>query len=216
MGGVEDVKRHITGTLPNGDESARHDGASYSRLDSALYARGHIMNETASCAQYELVQQEELLSAKAITVKQPFSSAIVLGFKTVENRSWKLSLPPSGGRWMAVHAGASQATGVEYEPHLRALEAVWPHMKLQRLPTSKILGFFRVCRVVEANSALGQRLSARDAQAKGPYCWLIDRVIKLDSPHAATGQRGLFALPSDLLLPTKPHARCVSPWRPRP
>ena len=41
---------------------------------------------------------EEMLQAHALTVVQPFATAIMLECKKVENRSWEPTLP-HGGRW---------------------------------------------------------------------------------------------------------------------
>lgn len=40
----------------------------------------------------------------ALTVLQPFASAIIDGPKRVENRDWRFKVP-AGGRWIGVHAG---------------------------------------------------------------------------------------------------------------
>ena len=64
-------------------------------------------------------------SLKALTIKQPFASAIMAGVKRVENRSWAPNLPPSG-LWVAVHAAASfHPSG----PELDALRSAWPAKK---------------------------------------------------------------------------------------
>lgn len=45
----------------------------------------------------------------AITVLEPFATAIVHGPKRLENRKFKLAIPnPQKGRWMAIHAGRSE------------------------------------------------------------------------------------------------------------
>lgn len=45
----------------------------------------------------------------ALTILQPFASAIAVGPKRVENRSWAISMPLSGGRWIGLHAGKALA-----------------------------------------------------------------------------------------------------------
>ncbi len=46
---------------------------------------------------------------KALTVRQPWASLIVLGIKTIETRSWKLPAAMVGQR-IAIHAGAARPT----------------------------------------------------------------------------------------------------------
>jgi hypothetical protein len=47
---------------------------------------------------------------RALTIKQPWASAIAYGTKTVENRSWEPPRLP-GGQELAIHAGKSSDVG---------------------------------------------------------------------------------------------------------
>jgi hypothetical protein len=42
----------------------------------------------------------------ALTLQQPYATAIALGHKRVENRPWRRSIPPHG-RWIGLHAGTT-------------------------------------------------------------------------------------------------------------
>lgn len=62
----------------------------------------------------------------ALTVLQPFASAIGIGPKRVENRPWRLRVPP-GGMWIGLHAGKALAgTDEEVEDALEEWRAPVP------------------------------------------------------------------------------------------
>ena len=47
---------------------------------------------------------------RALSLKQPFCSALVLGKRTQESRTWKIKLPHDGtGLWVAAHSPAKAA-----------------------------------------------------------------------------------------------------------
>ena len=134
----------------------------------------------------------------AITIKQPFASAILALKKLVENRSWGkrkagaggLSLPNNGRNvWLALHASGTAATDSPTDAHahhLQLLRREWPTMPpIRSLPTSAILGFFHVSEVLDAIPT--------DPQAVGPQCWRITAVIRLDQPlRGVAGKQGLW------------------------
>lgn len=146
----------------------------------------------------------------AITVKQPFASAIIAGKKSVENRKWGLPAMPADGSgvWIAVHAAPVGIPDWEYRKLLGALRHSWPQMpSLDQLPLLAILGLIHIkvrrARPVErrgssprSRSRRGSSRPARvprqavvpvcevasDPQALGPLCWLIDEVLPLQTP----------------------------------
>jgi hypothetical protein len=185
-------------------------------------------NNAASRARYGLLS--------ALSVKQPFASALALGLKRVENRSYALKIHPgTKGRWFALHAsrtivtagarkrpsasaqgaveeGEAEAAPTEVEEMLaRALDGLtsaWgANMPpTEQLPVGRVIGFFRVYACVRAGSAE----VATDPQAVGPFCWLVDSVYALDSPVVCAGQRGQWRLPPhmEIEIPEEVEREC--------
>jgi hypothetical protein len=166
-------------------------------VQSEQSARTHQLGKEVSSSVQELrnvdEQQEqelieELLNAHAVTIHQPFAQAIMCGLRTVENRSWPLTLDPSRGRWLFMHVSGREKPGAEHNEALEALKGTWPNMpNLALLPRSAILGWFHV-----AGVAKPQELPY-DQNALGPLCWVIDRVRILASPLMnVKGAQGLW------------------------
>ena len=135
---------------------------------------------------------------KAISIKQPYASGILAGAKCVENRTWgdassrqPLPLPRDGsGLWLVLHSSAEKAK--PDDPLVARLREAWPGMPAwSDLPTSCLLGCFRVARVVPL-----ERLSPADPQAVGPWCWVIDEVVPFAAPVPnVRGMLGLWSSP---------------------
>jgi hypothetical protein len=88
----------------------------------------------------------------ALTIKQPYASAILLGKKRVENRVWRRTLP-AGGLWLGLHAASTLYPYThdlirEFRtkgPH----GALWPDVpSIDRLPLGKMLGIFHVSEIL--------------------------------------------------------------------
>mgnify|MGYP003684450723 CR=1 FL=1 len=84
----------------------------------------------------------------AITIRQPFASAIIEGFKHVENRGWAPQQLRAGSMWIAVHAGATAADPTDSPATAAALKALrnaWPTMRnAEAYPMSAVLGFMHI------------------------------------------------------------------------
>lgn len=91
----------------------------------------------------------------ALTLLQPFASAIAVGPKRVENRPWHRRVP-RGGMWVALHAGkglydrgdllvrAWRETDIDGPPF-----GLWPEAPdLADMPRGALLGVMRVARIV--------------------------------------------------------------------
>lgn len=131
-----------------------------------------------------LVQGEELL---ALTVLQPYASAIVFGPKRVENRSWR---PPAEliGRRLAIHAGKSDALLFDL-PLMREVSGIWPGMPrmLREFPRGRVLGTAKVVGV----ETPADRPS--DPWASGPYCWVLEDVRPCE-PVPMSGRQRLWSV----------------------
>lgn len=128
----------------------------------------------------------------ALTIFPMWATLIMRGFKRVENRTWapvQLRGPEARPLWVAIHAGSSESKkGVpevaRKHPHLA--DVIWGDH-----PRSVVLGVVRVrCALPVAQ--------VDDPFAEGPWCWLIDRVVRLPRMRDATGRQGLWTLPPDI------------------
>jgi len=93
----------------------------------------------------------------ALTLLQPFASAIAVGPKRIENRPWRRRVPP-GGMWVALHAGKGlydradllvrawrETSAAEGGP----LFGLWPEAPdLEAMPRGALLGMMHVARIV--------------------------------------------------------------------
>lgn len=115
----------------------------------------------------------------ALTVWQPWSSAIVLGHKGVENRTWA---PPGSlvGSWIAIHAG-QRVDDAEAFAFCRARGFEPP----ADLPRSAIVGVARLAGVVESSS---------DPWFVGPIGWCFDIAVAIE-PVPCRGARKLWTVP---------------------
>jgi hypothetical protein len=112
----------------------------------------------------------------ALTVRQPWASAIIYAGKDVENRSWTTS---HRGR-LYIHAG------MRADPE-EVLSPVIP------TPRGVILGYVQLLDIV-TNS------KSRWAEP-GQYHWLLANPVLLSTPVPAKGRLGLWSLNSVVALP---------------
>ena len=149
---------------------------------------------------------------RAITVRQPFADAIVLGKKRVENRTKNLGAQP--GEWIAIHAakqhyaegdGAflrSDALRTQFWRHWAQLWPLYYQLPMGTVNArSRVLGAARVARVVPYHQV------AHDpwAIAGHDHCIVFDRAVALTTPLQAQGALGLWTLP-----PVIEHALCAA------
>jgi len=111
---------------------------------------------------------------KALTIKQPWASAIAAGHKRIENRSWRpaaTSLPLQ----IAVHAGSRlDRAGVEF---CRSMGA-----PVEDLPASAIIAVATVVQVLERSA---------DPWWFGPFGWLLEDVVAIE-PIPCAGRLSLW------------------------
>jgi hypothetical protein len=126
---------------------------------------------------------------KALTVCQPYASAIMAGLKGVENRSW----PTNYRGHLAIHAGKSKGWLEEaatwYGEELLPLGMkAWEWER--KLPFGALLGFVDLveCLPVEKYRAV----YPDDGFACGPWCWVVRRPVKLEKPFECAGAQGLW------------------------
>lgn len=140
---------------------------------------------------------------KALTVQQPYASAIIIGPKTGENRTWTPSLKQlAPGDWVAIHAGAALYRGAK-RPHFtegytKETPPLWRECPaFDKLPRGAVIGVARL------RAFLTHDLDPNPWYV-GPVVWEFDRRIALPSPMPCKGALGLWALPTDI------EAACLS------
>lgn len=128
---------------------------------------------------------------KALTICQPYAHLIVRGEKRVENRTW----PTRYRGPLAIHAGKSRAW-----LHGPETEAVWRFEK-DPLVFGAIVGTAQLvaCLAIEE---IEQGLYDRDCpwlrdheHTEGPWCWVLDNVMRLREPMPWHGKQGLWTPP---------------------
>ena len=133
---------------------------------------------------------------RAITLWQPWASLVAVGTKQWETRTWR----PKGRDVIAIHAGMGKAPtswdlkGTELEDMIEALGGE-PIESLPRgsiIATAKLASCIRAEQVPESQKRFGNF-------AVGRWAWLLDDVRPLPVIVRATGARGLWPVPSDIL-----------------
>ncbi|MFE4867655.1 hypothetical protein [Streptomyces sp. NPDC056682] len=111
---------------------------------------------------------------KALTIKQPWSGAIVHQTKRVENRTWKLPASMHGAR-ILIHAGAQRDRRASvYGPHLDVYSAI---VGIATLTGCHWAEEDRPCSPWSDDNA---------------YHWTLDDVIALPEPVPAKGRLGFW------------------------
>lgn len=135
----------------------------------------------------------------AITVLQPYASAIVFGCKPVENRSWR---PPDHliGQRLWIHAGKSQRLLHEDRPTdgLRWAMVAAGTMRLagvrwdDPVPRGAIIGSVRLAKV----ETIDQR-PAGCIWSVGPLCWIMEDAVALQEPIPCRGRLGIWSFKAE-------------------
>lgn len=140
---------------------------------------------------------------KAISLWEPWASAMALGLKTVETRSW-----PTAYRGQLIICSAKRIMGRE-EEHLFCTHVIctdWPMpiygcalcaVELyDMLPTNGTREFWP--------AKEGQRLSSKEEAlgdySPGRWMWITRNCRRFKTPFPVTGRQGLFELSDDMLL----------------
>ena len=114
----QQIKRR-TPAQPRAQQHTRDEPAMLRQRSSVNYSENFAAERARPAA-----SSSAELGQTALTIRQPFASGIMLGHKTVENRSWGQGLLlPANGAWIAVHAAKKPADAKD--PNLAALREAW-------------------------------------------------------------------------------------------
>lgn len=158
----------------------------------------------------------------ALTLIQPWASAIVYGHKRIENRTWA---PPARlvGQEILIHAGASwdrDAAASIAQRYVRAEHEVPDWLYREGSPFKTLLGTARLVGVLRGHGGhfTGELRSLRHAQLAersqswffGPVGWLLDEVRPLREPVPCKGALGLWRPSPDALAELSRHIKEVA------
>lgn len=140
---------------------------------------------------------------KALTLHQPWASAIAVGSKRIENRTWLASrFGLRAGDTFAIHAGLAynEAAG-----HTGG-DDVWPQSVLLHARAHRG-AVVAVARLVACGVGAGHTerivsgIHGPDQFAHwfiGPVGWVLDGVVALPEPVPCKGRQGVWTLPDDV------------------
>lgn len=132
---------------------------------------------------------------KALSLWQPWASAIALGHKTIETRSWSTKYRGP----IAIHA-AKRWTPEQIR--FASIEHALNRMP-KRLPLGAIVAVARLARVertddIETSVSPIERIYGD--YSWGRYGWVLEDIKPLREPISFRGAQGLFNVPDDLLV----------------
>lgn len=121
---------------------------------------------------------------KVLTIKQPWASLIINGYKRYEFRSWYTNYRGE----LLIHAGKS----VDKE----AMKRLEKYLDFD-IPIGKIIGKVNITNCVKLDSNLKEELLNENSDIYknsevGSFGWQIEDVIKFDNPIEINGMLGLW------------------------
>jgi activating signal cointegrator 1 len=133
---------------------------------------------------------------KALTIRQPFATLIMLGIKTHEFRSWFTHYrgPLSIHAAQALHASTPEV----WKRHGTKFNQAGYH-DARQLPTSAILGSVHVMDCVEATTLKARVRKSHDAPDEG-YALVLAKPQPLQMPVKCKGALGLWTVPASFGL----------------
>ena len=159
--------------------------------------------ETASCAEAEIGRdarpKDNRGKMRAISLWQPWATAIALGVKRIETRGWET---PIRGR-IAIHAAKRW--------DLAQRQFASEEWRAGRLPPPSALPFGAIVATVELVDCVRTRdvsdLSDLEREygdyAYGRFAWILADIKPLAVPIPFKGAQGFFNVPDDLFLMAK-------------
>ena len=137
---------------------------------------------------------------KALTIKEPWATAIVRGWKRVENRTWRQE--SIIGELIAIHAGKTPDTARQRaicEMTARREDPANPHDRSLEAPGC-IVGFARVEDVVDYDPRENLVICFDEPTwFTGPYGYLLSEVSYLETPIPCKGALRFWEVPEEVL-----------------
>lgn len=122
---------------------------------------------------------------KAITLWQPWASAITLGVKTIETRSWATSYRGP----LAIHAAARKPTVDEQD----LVEVLVNMRRGHPLPLGAVVATCDLVHVARADAIVKTEQEERWGNfSEGRFAWILQNVRPLDPPVAARGYQQIW------------------------
>jgi len=115
-----------------------------------------------------------------LSVRQPWASAVVLGFKNIENRSWTTT----HRGLLLIHASVRTDPGWRDTPQAPLIRQIHPP-SLWRHVHGLIIGTVQLVDIVTSSDSPWAAPAAK-------YHWLLGDAAVLDDPVAARGHLGLW------------------------
>ena len=128
---------------------------------------------------------------RALTIHQPYASAIAYGPKRVENRGW--GNEGMAGMTIAIHSAARKWQPTPGE--LIRFRQLWPQCpKGSRMLYGYILATAKINRI----STPKDPLLYGDRWVTGPKCWVLHHIKILQHPIQCRGNQGLWKVPDPI------------------
>lgn len=146
----------------------------------------------------------------AITLQQPWASAMLAGVKPWENRTWaprRLRREPVEPLWVALHAGAQVDKGLSrpergyrFGRGWALLREAWPECP-GGASYAWPRGFLGLVQFDGVQPFEEGQDCFTSPWAGGPWCWRVGLVLPLPEPIPAQGAQGLWPVPEPLVEP---------------
>ena len=147
-------------------------------------------------------------SLKALTLWQPWATAIATGVKKYENRTWapaQLRAASPTPLWTALHASSKvdpalshKVRGYRLRTYWSELADVWPGLPGRRdYPWPR--GILGLVRYDAAEPYEPGQPCHDDPWCSGPWCWRVGQVLLLPEPIPAQGAQGLWVVPEPIV-----------------
>lgn len=134
---------------------------------------------------------------RAISLHQPWATAMALGLKRIETRDWRPGVEEPF--LMAVHAAKVwKPEQVQFCASMRAICPSLPHA----IPLGVIVAVVRVVAFERTEAIVGDANFAELAWGNyepGRWGWLTDELRPLRTPLAWRGQQGFFSVPDSII-----------------
>jgi hypothetical protein len=143
---------------------------------------------------------------KAITLWQPWATAITLGFKKIETRSWATSFRgPIAIHAAALNTRALAAASGEILDSLPYVRKVWnaQYPGWNDLPFGAIVGYADLTGCIEMTVGNCLRLSEHERAfgdyTPGRFAWCLEGIRVLDDPIPCRGAQQLWNVPAHMV-----------------